>query len=91
MKKIPLRQRYEDILGGNRLAISFMTVAELYEGACRANWAKNASENWNVRLDTTWFCHRQLKFAAAGRCPFSKKTTTNLGRRRLDRRDSADL
>jgi len=40
MKKIPLGLRYENLLRGNRLAISFMTVAELYEGACRGNWGE---------------------------------------------------
>jgi tRNA(fMet)-specific endonuclease VapC len=40
MKKIPLGLRYENLLRGNRLAISFMTLAELYEGAYRGNWGE---------------------------------------------------
>jgi len=38
MKGHPLAQAYSRHLEGSRLAISFMTVAELYEGAYRADW-----------------------------------------------------
>lgn len=38
MKAHPIAQRYRPHLEGNTLAISFMTVGELYEGAFRANW-----------------------------------------------------
>jgi tRNA(fMet)-specific endonuclease VapC len=33
-----LAEAYRPILSGNILAISFMTIAELYEGAGRAGW-----------------------------------------------------
>jgi tRNA(fMet)-specific endonuclease VapC len=35
-----LEARYRPILNGNELAISFMTIAELYEGAYREDWAE---------------------------------------------------
>src|SRR5207244_9299674 len=40
MKKDALGLRYQEMLKGADLAISFMTVAELYEGACRAQWGE---------------------------------------------------
>ena len=39
MKQHPLATRYLPHLLGHELAISFMTVAELLEGAFRANWS----------------------------------------------------
>jgi tRNA(fMet)-specific endonuclease VapC len=38
IKNHSLAERYRPTLAGHILAISFMTVAELYEGAFRANW-----------------------------------------------------
>jgi tRNA(fMet)-specific endonuclease VapC len=38
MKGGPLAVAYRELLRGKDLAISFMTVAELYEGAYRAGW-----------------------------------------------------
>ena len=38
MKRDPLSERYRPHLEGHTLAISFMTVGELYEGAYRAAW-----------------------------------------------------
>jgi len=40
VNKHSLEARYRPILNGNELAISFMTIAELYEGAYRENWAE---------------------------------------------------
>ena len=40
MKKYALGLRYQELLRGAELAISFMTVAELYEGAYRENWGE---------------------------------------------------
>jgi tRNA(fMet)-specific endonuclease VapC len=40
MKGNPLVARYRPRLQGYPLAISFMTVAELYEGAYRAKWGR---------------------------------------------------
>jgi len=40
MKGHRLADGYRPHLEGRRLAISFMTVAELYEGACRAKWGR---------------------------------------------------
>lgn len=39
MRVGPLGDQYSEILGNHPRSISFMTVAELYEGADRANWA----------------------------------------------------
>ena len=65
MKKIPLGLRYKDLLQGNRLAIAFMTVAELYEGACRANWGEKRFRklereigHYLVLPSTTEICRR---------------------------------
>jgi tRNA(fMet)-specific endonuclease VapC len=65
MKKIPLGLRYEDLLRGNQLAISFMTVAELHEGAYRANWGEKrlrklerAVEDYTMFSSTTEICRR---------------------------------
>ncbi|HEV2970652.1 MAG TPA: type II toxin-antitoxin system VapC family toxin [Pirellulales bacterium] len=38
MKGHALAERYRSHLDGKTLAVSFMAVAELYEGACRADW-----------------------------------------------------
>lgn len=40
MKKHTFAELYAPHLEGQRLAISFMTVAELYEGVFRAKWGK---------------------------------------------------
>lgn len=40
MKGHGLADGYRPHLEGRRLAISFMTVGELYEGACRAKWGR---------------------------------------------------
>lgn len=40
MKGHPLAKGYRRHLEGRTLAISFMTVGELYEGACRARWGR---------------------------------------------------
>jgi tRNA(fMet)-specific endonuclease VapC len=40
LKGHTLAERYRPHLEGHTLAVSFMTVAELYEGACRARWGK---------------------------------------------------
>jgi tRNA(fMet)-specific endonuclease VapC len=65
MKKHPLGLHHEDLLRGNLLAISFMTVAELYEGACRANWGEKRLRklertvgNYTVFASTTEICRR---------------------------------
>lgn len=41
MRNHSLAQKYRRHLEGNTLAISFMTVGELYEGAYRANWSSD--------------------------------------------------
>ena len=38
LKRHPLAARYLVHLGGHALAVSFMTEAEMYEGAVRAGW-----------------------------------------------------
>ncbi len=40
MKGHRLADSYRPYIEGRRLAISFMTVGELYEGACRAGWGR---------------------------------------------------
>jgi tRNA(fMet)-specific endonuclease VapC len=40
MKGHSLAETYRSHLEGNTLAISFMTIAELYEGAYRRNWSR---------------------------------------------------
>lgn len=40
MKGHSLVAAYRSHLEGNTLAISFMTIAELYEGAYRSNWSR---------------------------------------------------
>lgn len=40
MKGHRLADGYRPYIEGRRLAISFMTVGELYEGACRAGWGR---------------------------------------------------
>jgi tRNA(fMet)-specific endonuclease VapC len=45
MKARPEAAAYRPLLEGHTLAISFMTVAELYEGAYRSNWGQNKIEH----------------------------------------------
>ena len=40
MKGHRLADSYRPYIEGRRLAVSFMTVGELYEGACRAGWGR---------------------------------------------------
>jgi tRNA(fMet)-specific endonuclease VapC len=49
MKGHPLALAYRRHLEGHTLAVSFMTVAELYEGAYRAGWGRTKL----ARLETT--------------------------------------
>ncbi len=52
MKGHGLADGYRPHLEGRRLAISFMTVAELYEGACRAGWGQQKLIRLNERVRT---------------------------------------
>ncbi|SRR5260370_40777496 len=65
MKKYALGLRYQELLRGAELAISFMTVAELYEGVYRANWGdkrlrklEHTIGNYAVFPSTTEICRR---------------------------------
>ncbi|MDY0063231.1 MAG: type II toxin-antitoxin system VapC family toxin [Myxococcota bacterium] len=40
LKAHPLAERYLPLIDGHTLAISFMTVGEMYEGAFRAGWSE---------------------------------------------------
>ncbi|HEY1379797.1 MAG TPA: type II toxin-antitoxin system VapC family toxin [Gemmataceae bacterium] len=40
LRRHPLAAKYRPHLAGHSLAISFMTVAELYEGAALASWGR---------------------------------------------------
>ncbi|MBW1872729.1 MAG: PIN domain-containing protein [Deltaproteobacteria bacterium] len=50
MKKHPLAKRYDQLLKKQKLAVSFMTVAEMYEGAYRASWGVNKMGNLESAL-----------------------------------------
>ncbi len=52
MKGHALADRYRPHLEGKTLAISFMTVAELYEGAYRARWGSRRLKNHAAVLRT---------------------------------------
>ncbi len=45
MKKHPLAKIYEPHLKKRKLVVSFMTVAEMYEGAYRASWGIEKMRN----------------------------------------------
>ena len=51
-KMHPLAHSYEPLLGTNPLAISFMTVAELHEGAARAKWGERKRRRLTAMLQT---------------------------------------
>lgn len=50
LKNHALASLYRPHLQGHTLAISFMTVGELYEGAFRANWGKQKWQHLNAIL-----------------------------------------
>ncbi len=50
MKGHTLADAYRSFLEGHALAISFMTVAELYEGAFRARWGRRRKDALEVAL-----------------------------------------
>lgn len=52
MKGHELARRYRRHVEGNTLAISFMTVGELYEGAFRARWGEEKIEKLKSVLRT---------------------------------------
>lgn len=52
MKGHELAHRYQRHIEGNTLAISFMTVGELYEGALRARWGAEKIEKLKSVLRT---------------------------------------
>lgn len=65
IKNHPLAEQYRPKLTGNLLAISFMTVGELYEGAFRASWGVRkhqllaaALESYTVIPSTNEVCRR---------------------------------
>ena len=49
-KNHPLAEAYRLRVKGHTLAISFMTVAELYQGAYRAGWGANQIERLESRI-----------------------------------------
>ncbi len=50
MKKHALAADYRPLLRGSRPAISFMTVAELYEGAYQARWGRKLFQRLELTL-----------------------------------------
>lgn len=50
MRNHSLAQKYRQHLEGHTLAISFMTVGELYEGAFRANWSAERMQQLDATL-----------------------------------------
>ena len=50
MKNHSLSQKYRQHLEGHTLAISFMTVGELYEGAFRTNWSAERMQQLDATL-----------------------------------------
>jgi tRNA(fMet)-specific endonuclease VapC len=52
IKDHPFAEQYRPTLAGHILAISFMTVAELYEGAFRANWGEKKRRLLEATLRT---------------------------------------
>ena len=52
MKGHELARRYRPAIEGHTLAISFMTVGELYEGALRARWGEEKIEKLKSILRT---------------------------------------
>ena len=50
VKGHPLAEAYRPHVGGHTLAISFMTVAELYQGAYRAGWGAKQIERLESRI-----------------------------------------
>jgi len=50
MKKHTLAERYDQLLKKQNLAVSFMTVAEMYEGAYRAGWGVEKMGNLEATL-----------------------------------------
>ena len=61
MKGHPLADSYRPHLDGKLLAISFMTVAELYEGGYRAGWG---ATKWN-KLDAVLKSYVVMPWTAA--------------------------
>ena len=61
MKQHSLAAKYQLLVQGAALAISFMTVAELYEGADRANWgpAKLAIHRNNATMSRRGINHHR--------------------------------
>jgi predicted nucleic acid-binding protein len=54
MKNAPQAQLYEKHLSGKRLAISFITVGELWAGAEWANWGHNKKHNSVLLFVNLW-------------------------------------
>ena len=62
MKQKPLRKLYRRHLVGHRPVVSFMTVAELLEGADRAHWGSDKRQELERTLNSFLLVHsiRQL-------------------------------
>lgn len=52
MRDHSLAQKYRRHLEGQTLAVSFMTVGELYEGAFRANWSSDRMRGLEATIRT---------------------------------------
>jgi len=45
IKDLPVASVYRPIVLGKRVAVSFMTIAEIHEGIFRSNWGENKKRN----------------------------------------------
>ncbi len=61
LKAHALSVRFQTYLQGNTLAISFMTVAELYQGAIRAGWGARRWRQLAEALDEYILLHSTIE------------------------------
>jgi tRNA(fMet)-specific endonuclease VapC len=57
MRASPLAALYQPHLAGHTLAVSFMTVAELYEGAALAGWGPRRMATLNATVSNLLVLH----------------------------------
>ena len=60
-----LAEAYAPHVQGKLLAISFITVGELYFGAEKANWGEEKRKSWKQRCATLWLSPMTMKLPAA--------------------------
>ncbi len=60
-KNHPLASVYRPLLGGHTLVISFMTVAELFQGASRAAWSDKRLERLEAQVGSYLVIHSRYQ------------------------------